>query len=164
MTRQLSHRLKPLQRSLVLLLFITLPAVASAIDAEDDNPADAAVDPVQIETKTIDDLPEEIQLAASAYQSCVNNIMSTLEAATVKRQQLTDQCQQLEQAFVATFPEVMQSLITTQTRGRLDNVLSALEEMEATVIETSVDVNEVAEELQALEQQQAQPESGDNNS
>ncbi|MCP3907325.1 MAG: hypothetical protein GY712_04840, partial [Oceanicoccus sp.] len=70
----------------------------------------------------------------------------------VKRQQIIDNCQTQKEAFVNSFPEVMRQLVASQADGRLENVLTALEESEGSVIESSVDANETVQELEALEE------------
>lgn len=134
-----------LTRSLLLVALLPAAAMATENGTEEGVEVDTAM-------QTLDQLPEEIQASSLAYQECVNTFMSTLEMAAVKRQQIIDNCQAQKEAFVNSFPEVMRQLVASQADGRLENVLTALEESEGSVIESSVDANETVQELEALEE------------
>lgn len=138
-----------LTRSLLLVALLPAAAMATENGTEEGVEVESEVDTAM---QTLDQLPEEIQASSLAYQECVNTFMSTLEMAAVKRQQIIDNCQTQKEAFVNSFPEVMRQLVASQADGRLENVLTALEESEGSVIESSVDANETIQELEALEE------------
>jgi len=135
----------PVHRALLMLLLVPLAsfqAFADEVDGPDTAPAQSA----QRAAK----LPPAIEIKANAYQACVNSVMSTMEPAAAKRQQIADRCGGARLEMVQAFPEQIRQLIETNTDRRIESVLVALEQIENAVIESAEDVNEISEDLNAL--------------
>lgn len=95
-------------------------------------------------------LPPAIEVKVNAYQACINSVMSSMDAASIKRQQIGERCSSARQQMVNAFPEQLRPLIDTNTERRIESVLNSLEQIERAVIESAEDVNEISEDLKAL--------------
>lgn len=123
--------------TLLLVLLGSFPTLADQAEAAPGAPAAAK-------------LPPEIEQKARAYQDCVNAVMSTMEPAATKRQQIADRCGGAMAEMVAAFPEEFRQLIEINTTRRIENVLAALEQVETAVYESAEDVIDISEDLNAL--------------
>jgi len=141
----------------ITLMQASMMASADTVEPEE-VPAEAQVVEEPAHVFTIDDLPEPVRNASLAYQQCVSGVMSTLEPAAVKREQIATNCDALRETFVNSFPEFMRKLIKTQAIGKIDNALTSLEETESAVFESSIDYAEMAEEMESVEQPANEPE------
>lgn len=108
--------------------------------------ADAPVDPTDHEQ-----VHANIMARASVHQSCINGVMSTLETAVVKREQISTDCASSLDDMVAAFPEDIRPMIRAISERRMETVLSALQEAETITREATSDVSEVIEDLSALD-------------
>lgn len=125
--------------TLLLVLLGSFPTLADQAESEAAPGAPAAAK-----------LPPEIEQKARAYQDCVNAVMSTMEPAATKRQQIADRCGGAMAEMVAAFPEEFRQLIEINTTRQIENVLAALEQVETAVYESAEDVIDISEDLDAL--------------
>ena len=114
--------------------------------------AAASADDAAMETSG---LPPEIEAAAASYQNCVNAVMSTMQPAALKRQQMAERCAGEREMMIESFPEPLRPLIATNTDRRIAAVIDALDQIENAVVESAADVQEIAEDLAALEKQKS---------
>ena len=125
--------------TLLLVLLGSFPTLADQAESEAAPGAPAAAK-----------LPPEIEQKARAHQDCVNAVMSTMEPAATKRQQIADRCSGAMAEMVAAFPEEFRQLIEINTTRQIENVLAALEQVETAVYESAEDVIDISEDLNAL--------------
>jgi len=126
-----------------LCFFLTISLLAAV-------PAYADETAVAENVSRATELPPVIAGKANVYQTCVNSVMSTLEPASVKRQQIADRCGDARDEMVNAFPAQLRPLIGTNTDRRIASVLDALEQIEHAVIESAEDVQEISTDLDAL--------------
>lgn len=129
-----------------LLVAMLLNFFSHSVLAQTEVTADPA-DSVQVQAQIMD--------AAAIHQTCINGVMSTLESAIVKRQQITANCTVSLNNMVAAFPDNIQPMIRAISERRIETVLSALQQAETVTLESATDVSEVLEELDALETETA---------
>lgn len=122
---------------LTIALLAVVPAYADEAAEAENAPRSAALSPA-------------VAGKANIYQACVNSVMSTLEPAAVKRQQIADNCSGARDELVNAFPAQLRPLIGTNTDRRIASVLDALELIEHAVIESAEDVHEISADLDAL--------------
>ncbi len=146
----------------VLGLLVTQPVLAQ------ENPSTSGqTQPLEAPTEHADaqppqaiDLDPVTQAAAEAHQNCVNGVMSTQAKAQEKREQIQQQCTDLERTLVEAFPEDMRQLVELDVKRQIESVLLSLEEIETAVVASAEDTAEIARELAELEaEQQAQAQA-----
>ncbi len=84
-------------------------------------------------------IPPELEELGPAYQRCIEQVMSSMDKAAVKRSKIAEQCKTQRDELIAVFPIEAQEFVGINMSRELEVILTALESSESMVVESLED-------------------------